>query len=69
MISSKSISGIAMKAALLLASGKIDAATASRIGTATQRALADLHEGKAVEDKSAAELIEAEKMLTQADRG
>jgi hypothetical protein len=69
MITPKSISGMAMKAALLLASGKIDATTATRIGTATQRAIADLHEGRAVEDKSAAELIEAEKMLTQADRG
>jgi hypothetical protein len=69
MISSKSISGIAMKAALLLASGKIDAATATRIGTATQRALTDLREAKAVESTPVTELLEVEKMLTQADRG
>jgi hypothetical protein len=69
MITSKSVAGIAMKGAELLASGKIDAATASRIGTTTQRALTDLREGKAVEDNSVTQLLEAEKMLTQADRG
>jgi hypothetical protein len=69
MITSKSIAGIALRAAELLASGKIDAATASRIGTATQRAQTALHEGKKVDDKSVTELLEAEKMLTHATRG
>jgi hypothetical protein len=69
MITSKSIAGIALKAARLLATGKIDAATATRIGTATRRALDDLSAGKALEDKSVAELIEAEKILKLADRG
>jgi hypothetical protein len=68
MITSESIAGIALKAARLLASGKIDPATATRIGAATQRALDDLSAGKTVEDKSVTELIEAEKVLTQADR-
>jgi hypothetical protein len=69
MITSKSIAGIALKAARLLATAKIDAATAARIGTATRRALDDLSAGKAWEDKSVAQLIEAETALTLADRG
>jgi hypothetical protein len=70
MITSESIAGIALKAARLLASGKIDPATATRIGAATQRALDDLSRaGKELEDKSVAELIQIETMLTLADRG
>ena len=69
MITAESIAGIALKAARLLASGRIDPATATRIGTATQRCLTALREGKTLDDKSVAELVEVEKMLTEADRG
>lgn len=69
MITSESIAGIAIRAATLLASGKIDSATATRIGAATQRAQTALREGKTVEDKVVTELLEAEKMLTQASAG
>ena len=69
MITSEWIAGIALKAATLLSKGKIDPVTATWIGSATQRALTALREGKTVEDKSVTELLEAEKMLTQADRG
>jgi hypothetical protein len=61
MITSKSIASIALKAATLLATGKIDAITATWIGAATQRALNDLSAGKALEDKSTAALLEAKK--------
>jgi hypothetical protein len=69
MITSKSIAGIALKAARLLSTNKIDPATATRISTVTGRALDDLREGKALADKSVAELIQIETMLTLADRG
>jgi hypothetical protein len=65
MITAESIGQIAMKAARLLASGKIDNATARRIITATERALNALRAGKAMEDKTVAELLEAEKILNQ----
>jgi hypothetical protein len=65
MITTESIGQIAMKAARLLASGKIDNAIARRIVTATDRALEALRAGKTMEDKSVAELLEAEKMLNQ----
>ena len=68
MITSKSIAGIALKAARLLSTGKIDPATATRIGTVTGCALDDLREGKALANKSVAELIQIETMLTLADR-
>jgi hypothetical protein len=68
MTTSEWIAGIALKAARLLASGKIDTAAATRISAATQRAPTALREGKTVEDKSVTELLEAEKMLTGADR-
>jgi len=69
MITSESVAGIAMRAATLLASGKIDSATATWIGAATQQAQTALREGKTVEDKVVAELLEAEEMLTQAGAG
>jgi hypothetical protein len=68
MITPEWIAGIATKAARLLASGKIDAATATRIGAATQSALTALRAGETVEDASVTELLEAERMLTRADR-
>jgi hypothetical protein len=68
MATSEWIAGIAKRAATLLASGKIDAATATRIGAATQLALTTLEEGEKVDDKSVIELRNAEKTLTQADR-
>jgi hypothetical protein len=65
MITAESIGQIAMKAARLLARGKIDTATARRISTAAERALNALRAGKAMEDKTVAELLEAEKILNQ----
>jgi hypothetical protein len=65
MITAESVGQIAMKAARLLASGKIDNATARRISTAAERALNALRAGKAMEDKTVAELLEAEKILNQ----
>jgi 20S proteasome alpha/beta subunit len=68
MATSDWIAGIAKRAATLLASGKIDAATATCIGAATQLALTTLEEGESVDDKSVAELRIAERTLTQADQ-
>jgi hypothetical protein len=62
MTTSEWIAGIALDAARLLASDKIDPGTATRIGAATQEALIILREGKSVKG------IENEKMLTRADR-
>jgi hypothetical protein len=68
MITSKSIANIALTAALLLSNDRIDASTANWIGAAAQRALEHLEEGAWVDNKSLSELLEAEKILTRADR-